>query len=518
MADEDVRVTSDDDDEAPSSSSRSSGSGRGSGASIDQTDPDAVIGTPTREWVWLAPDWSDYGSSQKAADWTRVQIEMTSYQDGRVITRVLDAKEKPIQHQTLAESIDPKQQERFNKAKAAAERNKPAPATRIVRGADGKNHIMERDPATGDYSIDRGLAAGQPASADKKPPSPSTNWQPLKTPDGKVVALLDPNTGETVPVTQKDPQKPDVFQTKDGRIITVSPDGATARDVTPTNPNDKAPPPGLDYVPDDNEPDGGLAAYNKRLMDAWRAGTITREQGKALLERAGGLYEARESVTSKRRDQDTAVRGQAISQRGQNLGEVASRRQDANRQFSDVGGTIDKLAADLIPADGASGQTIVDAYRAMLGSARRHAEDAGGFDVIPDVPMPAMMGGRPMADDGTGSTQIVMRPGGSIEVSPAGAAPIPTGAAVDAAIQQTQQNLQNTFRGLGVPAPTASPQPAAAPPFNPPAGEPGNDPTKPVGLFDPNGHLGDLVAMGLTPEEAKNAVSLYSRGVREAHL
>lgn len=508
MDDDDVKATSTD-DEAPASGGSTSSAASGGD---DDLDPNGIVSKQTME-IWVAPGWTDWSPTKKEG-WQSVKSIHVMHRDGRKVVYIdggpgqnTNSLADGTQYMSPigAVKVDKDQEARFRKDKAAAEKNKPVRTT-TIRGADGKNHIMQFNPDTGKFDIDQGLAPSQP-TPEKKPPSEAKNWQPLTGPDGKVVALLDPSTGDTVAVSQKDPQKPDVFQTKDGQIITVSPDGKSATNVTPPNPNDKAPPAGLDYEPDDTAPDDGLAAYNKKLMDAWRAGTITKEAGQRLLERAGDLYERRETVASKRRDQDTAVRGQAITQRGQNLGEVASRRQDANRQFSDVGGTIDKLAADLIPADGASGQTIVDAYRAMLGSARRHAEEAGGFDVIPDVPMPAMVGGRPM-DDGTGSTQIVMRPGGSIEVSPVGAAPITTPAPT-----------QNAGLGTGEP-PARGNVPTAAPsaPINPAAGQPGNDPTKPVGLFDPTGHLQDLISFGLTPEEAKNAVALYGRGVREADL
>lgn len=443
---------------------------------------------------------------------------------------------------------------------------KPAVATRVVRSEkDGKNHIMEKDPATGEFSIDRGLASAQPSDSQERTQTivqadgkahvmgwnPSTNkydidqglavqqptpakpkptdpsgWKPVTTPDGRVVGMLDPATGDVQPVTQRDAK---TVETKDGRILSINADGSGAKDITPTNPNDKAPPKELEFIPDDNEPDGGLAAYNSRLMDAWRAGSISKQAGIDLLKRAGEIYEARETVTARRRGDANTTYGHDISQRGQSLDEVQSRRSSADNQFGRVNDTVSKYGATLIPS-ATSGQTVVDAYRAMLNMAHDHADAAGGYQDVPQIQKPAILGGP--SGDGSDATQVVMHPGGAMTISPVGsavpgsavgavgagvtattqAAVDPSGANVQAANDATQQGSQAAFGALGIP-PVAAP-----PPVNPAAGEPGNDPTKPVGLFNPDPHMQALVDMGLTPDEAQNAVALYKRGVRSDHL
>lgn len=62
-------------------------------------DPNQIIAQP-EEWVWLAPDWSDYASGDKPpagkTGWTRVKIRVTRYADGRIVRNVLDANGAPL--------------------------------------------------------------------------------------------------------------------------------------------------------------------------------------------------------------------------------------------------------------------------------------------------------------------------------------------------------------------------------------------------------------------------------------
>lgn len=430
---------------------------------------------------------------------------------------------------------------------------KPAAATRVVRSEkDGKNHIMEKDPVTGAFSIDRGLASAQPSDSQERTQTivqadgkahimgwnPSTNkydidqglavqqptpakpkptdpsgWKPVTTPDGRVVGMLDPATGDVQPVTQRDAK---TVETKDGRILSINADGSGAKDITPTNPNDKAPPKELEFIPDDNEPDGGLAAYNSRLMDAWRAGSVSKQQGLDLLARAGQIWEARETVGTKRRDQANTTYGHDISQRGQSLDEVQSRRSSADNQFGKVNDTVSKYGATLIPGPN-SGQTVVDAYRAMLNMARGHADAAGGYQDVPQIQKPAILGG----DDGSGATQVVMHPGGAMTISPVGSAvpgaasPMATGTApsgAPAAGGLSEGDVREMYPQQP-PVNSLSSEPVPGQPV-PPA----ENPNAPVGLFNPDPHMQALVDMGLTPDEAQNAVALYKRGVRSDHL
>jgi len=172
----------------------------------------------------------------------------------------------------------------------------------------------------------------------------------------------------------------------------------------------------------------------------------------------------------------------------------------------DVGATIDKLAEKLIPGDGVSGQTIVDAYRAMLGSNREHVREAGGYARVPQV---GPVAGVPAP--GIESTQITLKPGGAIEVSPVGSPPpnaigagaigdqpAPGGAAPSAppAVQGTPSEVGDT----GAPAVKPT-QPVTTEP-----GQPGYVPvdqvTAPIGqAADPD--LQHLLDMGFDEDEAR---------------
>lgn len=89
-------------------------------------DRNGTIGTPQDDWIWLAPDWSDYAASTGEADkkvphpgWTHVKTRVTSYNDGRVVTQVLDENNRPVADQNgprppLREATDQKQANVFS--------------------------------------------------------------------------------------------------------------------------------------------------------------------------------------------------------------------------------------------------------------------------------------------------------------------------------------------------------------------------------------------------------------------
>lgn len=396
--------------------------------------------------------------------------------------------------------------ESVTEEKPTARATAATPPTQNIKMPDGQVHIMERDPATGEYTIDRGLAANQPTPAKPKPSDPS-KWKPLMS-DGRVVALIDPETGDTQPVTQRDAK---TVETRDGRIISISPDGKQATDVTPDDPGST---PfgggGPKYTPNYSDPasDMGLSKYFESL-EQWvqsKGGSQTaRRQASQLMTLAGKQAEEAAGHGGKLRDQERANRSDAITQRGQDVDEVASRRTAATNQFENVNTNLSKYAAMLIPSD-VSGQTAVDGYRAALRMGQRQVEDFGGLESVAPVAIPGQGAG---AVPGAESTQIVMHPGGRIEVSPTGAAPIPAAAPAPAAVAPAGPPARDDW----------STNPGAAPsPVNPPAGEAGNDPSAKVGLFDPSDAGGFLAELGLDPAEAENVMALYKRGVRADHL
>lgn len=357
---------------------------------------------------------------------------------------------------------------------------KPAARQTTVRGPDGKNHIMEAD-ATGAYTIDRGLAPNQPPE-EKPKPSEAVKWQPLTGPDGKVVALLDPSTGDTVAVSQKDPAKPEVFQTKDGRIITVSPDGATAKDVTPEGPEDKTFPAGLEYRPDYNDPDGGLAEYNELLLQARRDGRINRQQGLAALQQAGAIWEQHRGHGKELIDQQRQGYEAEVTDRNTTLGETASRRTAAGNNFNTAFQDYSAFAGKL-PVG--SGGIAADAFQAAMNMGRRNAEEWGGMRDEAPVEIPeALQAIRKVKIGKDGSVNIeIPDPTPQTPLTPADqaaqqqAAGAGGGQPTDAVPGAGGQNVKED-RGPAAPAKDAAPVPAT----NPAAGEPGHDPTQPVGI------------------------------------
>lgn len=336
-----------------------------------------------------------------------------------------------------------------------------------IQQADGKTHVMGYNPDTKKWDIDQGLAPPT-AVAAKPPPSDTSKWQPLKGPDGKVVALLDPATGDTVSVTQKSAT---TVETKEGRIVSISADGTTATDITPAGIGTKnAPlPAGVPrYVPDPNDPAGdfGLSAYDAALRDAQAKKLIDRQQGADLMAEAGNTAQ----VAERRYTNDVTARSnqrtQDVTQRGQDVNEVASRRGDAGKVFDDA---FKNYSSTMLP--NGSGGIAVDAFRAALNDGRRNAEDSGGMRDVAPIP-PAYERAR--------HTKI--SPDGTITIKHTEPAADPAAASTPtapAAVQGTPSDVGDT----GAPAvPAQSDQGGgASTPVNPAEGQPGHDPTKPVG-------------------------------------
>lgn len=307
--------------------------------------------------------------------------------------------------------------------------------------------------------------------------------------------------------------------THEGRRYRLNPQTGQYEDVTPQTPNDIPIPPGLEFEPDYNQDDLGLAAYNERLLEARRAGKIRREQGLQLLQQAGALAETEHNHGGKRRDQ-------ALTQRQQNLSETQHRRTAANDVLRQAEDNFSKYAAQMLPGNG---QTAVDDYRATLTLGRANAEDWGGMTEEPNVitrppvgPNPAM---PPNTSSGGGAgPHVVMHPGGAIEINPTGAAAAAAAPPQDPG--RVTELAQPGDPGYGAPGSGPSftdPQTggfaipptreAPAPDAAPPQGR-----TLPDPIFKPDAHTDRLAELGLTPQEQANVLALYKQGVRADHL
>jgi hypothetical protein len=547
MEDDDVQATSTD-DEAPASSSNTTTT---TSSGSDPIDGDAVLGTPLKSWVWLAPDWSEHGPSRKDSSWTRVQIEETKYQDGRIVTRVLDANQRPIMHQTLEERVDPKQQERYTKAKKDAERNKPAPPTKTVRGEDGKNHIMERNPETGAYDIDRGLAPNQPTAAARKP------IRTYYDKDGAKVTEYD--NGETTREAQS-PAETRAAAAAGRPSVNIEDDGKGGKVAILTYPDGRVeskPVQGVagkpdrvtvDGVPHEKGPDGtwapvvqtGAADPAGAPRPQLTLGTVTRDlqsyaefldmkvkKGELTPQQADGLLKKRrELATSAVQEQTALINGQRgifsdeVGQRQDDITETASRRKDAQSATNSALNTYSALLGKV------SGDAFAGVVGAEIEAAHANAGRWGGLTEHPRIELPPFLQQvrnatiEPTAaqvDQQTASTigetnaQIDRLTGGAPAPAPApaAAAPAPTAAAPAASSGPTsppppgdyvwasregqaptwwKREWVESSQGRIVPVGDGQPAPAATPtPVNPPAGQPGNDPTAPVGMTGDGG-------------------------------
>lgn len=278
------------------------------------------------------------------------------------------------------------------------------------------------------------------------------------------------------------------------------------------------------FTPDYDQDDLGLSEYFEELLEARRAGIIDKKQGSRLLQAAGNHA----TLTS---SHGTTRRSQALTQRQQDLGEVQSRRTAAANLEQSVRASVDEMAKDLLPGSGATGQTVVDAYRAMLRMGQRAIEEMGGMRDVP--PVSGMRGEQeeavsPLNVSGSYSVpHVVMRPGGAIEINPpTGGAPAPTAAPVAApAVAPAAAPVGAPGSGQRVDANDKEDRVPTVP-VNPMPGEPGNDPTKPVGMM-PGGGMGAdgdaqklqrLLDLGLDDGDARNVLALHKRGVRADQL
>jgi hypothetical protein len=121
-------------------------------------DPNGTVSTPQDRWIWLAPDWSDWTEDSPKAPqsgWTHVKVRETRYNDGRVVTQVLDANTRPVADENgprppLASSTDQKQADVYTR-----QAPKPLPAG----GSPTQNRngrVYGYNPDTGLYDVDQG--------------------------------------------------------------------------------------------------------------------------------------------------------------------------------------------------------------------------------------------------------------------------------------------------------------------------------------------------------------------------
>lgn len=104
-----------------------------------------------------------------------------------------------------------------------------------IKNADGTTTYYGRNPSTGQFEQVKGLP-NEPADTKQRPSDPST-WQQIKAPDGRVIALQDPVTGEKVSVPATTADKPQLVQGQRGAMYAW--DGTTLKQLQ----QGEAPPP-----------------------------------------------------------------------------------------------------------------------------------------------------------------------------------------------------------------------------------------------------------------------------------
>jgi hypothetical protein len=84
-----------------------------------------------------------------------------------------------------------------------------------IKNADGSTTYYGRNPSTGQFEQIRGLP-NEPA--DTKRPSDPATWQQIKAPDGRVIAMQDPVTGDRVSVPATTADKPQIVNGQGGAL------------------------------------------------------------------------------------------------------------------------------------------------------------------------------------------------------------------------------------------------------------------------------------------------------------
>jgi hypothetical protein len=168
------------------------------------------------------------------------------------------------------------------------------------------------------------------------------------------------------------------------------------------------------FTPDYTQDDMGLSAYNQQLMQAARAGIITKEQGAQLIAQAGdiatrsanhGSTLRNEQATADQRANEQANKGvdQQITQRGQDINETASRRTAANTTFDNA---LNQVISVARYGGKGVGPVAAQALREALGMAQQNADRWGGLKETPRVD-PVMQAAR----------TAKIHPDGTVEVS-----------------------------------------------------------------------------------------------------
>lgn len=295
----------------------------------------------------------------------------------------------------------------------------------------------------------------------------------------------------------------------DGRdyiqIVTTSPDGKTTsvRNIGPDG-KDVAEIPGAPsgLAPADApKPSGklGEAAADLTALDAWlepqvRSGKVTPAQADKIRESRRAYWETATKEQEAIVNAQSAARGQEITQRGQTLTDIGSRRSNAtsiaNQASNDWMGYADKFGS-------APTSSLAAAIRASRVNAQDFVTMSGGNRNVGEVAQgPAMAAVNGMQLPGG----VSMGPGFNPRPTTVGAAPVapasavgpvaagvtatttaaanPTGPNVQAATDATMAGSQAAFAGAGVPptAPPAAPS-APPPPLTNPMQAPGPGPT-----------------------------------------
>lgn len=297
-----------------------------------------------------------------------------------------------------------------------------------------------------------------------------------------------------------------------------------------------------------------LDTYSKWLSDQVDKKLVTPDDADKLLARRYALAQSEAGEQKSVVDAQRGVYGDQITERGQTLQDQGNRRSNATDIYKSASDAFYKYGSQIIPSKD-SGQTAVDAYRAALNLGKQYLGEMGADQPVPNVTVPptiqrtmgvdgqvpfppgyrgAGSGNRP-ADTEAGAvgpaTSELGQPGDPHYIAP-GSTPAPGGNALglgsvgDVAAPHVVMHPGGAIEinppaqndpAPGAPGPGID-TPYQAQPINPPAGQPGNDASAPVGQFNLDDHHSTLTGMGLSDQEAKNALALYRQGVRADDL
>lgn len=407
------------------------------------------------------------------------------------------------------------------------------PAERTAREANAPTQTVTRDTG-GD---------GKPYTVITIVPKPGQPGQPgqiVLGPDGKPApggVPGKPATEKREPVTKNGKTYIQVSKANpDGSSELRFEDQAGNRVTLPDDVSNTALPDGVSgFVPDTSGPNGngpdgdyGIGEYSRRVQ-AQVGPNLSRDEGRKLVEAALGQANAAESRRQTRVSEASATRTQDIGQRNTDVQAGTSRFSSAGSSFGNVLSTLSPL---ITGAGAGNGGVAADAILGMLGAVQRYQQQAAG-------PMPGQVGLSPAlapyASPGGPQAAAPAAPAVTVTVGGQPAAPTPANAiglgsignqmAPEAAaavggppsIPMTPERVQGIMAN-----PVFRPS-APVGTVNPPAGQPGNDPTQPVGMspmqqsamqqaYNPASTSSRLLELGFDPETVARAHADFGGG------